>query len=453
MEFKRIIDENRETYMAELFEVLRQESISAEDRGIRECVELVAGKLTNAGMDSVEIIETDRHPIIYGEYHVSDEAKTMLIYGHYDVQPPDPLEEWESPPFEPAIRDGRVYARGAGDNKGQIMAQILAVKTYIEEEGSLPINLKFVIEGEEETGSPNLPAFVEKNREKLETDLVYTSDGPMLADGHPVVLLGVRGLLYVELIAEGSKFDNHSGNKGNIARNPAWELMDLLGTMKDDDGKVLIEGFYDDVLPPTEKELELIDRLPFDLEEVRENIGDENIEFTKEDYYRALCFEPTFNIAGFTSGYGGEGAKTIIPAEAKVKMDMRLVMNQDPDEIFERLRRHVEKHAPNVEVKKLGMMQPSRTSSELEFIEPMRKSAEISFGREAFIQPSLGGSLPDAVWTKILGVPSVVVPYANVDEANHSPNENLIVEHFYKGIETTCRVISEMGKLDRKNNI
>ena len=146
MEFKRIIDENRETYMAELFEVLRQESISAEDRGIRECVELVAGKLTNAGMDSVEIIETDRHPIIYGEYHVSDEAKTMLIYGHYDVQPPDPLEEWESPPFEPAIRDGRVYARGAGDNKGQIMAQILAVKTYIKAEGSLPINLKFVIE-------------------------------------------------------------------------------------------------------------------------------------------------------------------------------------------------------------------------------------------------------------------------------------------------------------------
>ncbi|KKK32958.1 deacylase [Salinicoccus sediminis] len=453
MEFKRIIDENRETYMAELFEVLRQESISAEGRGIPECAELMAGKLKSAGIEDVEIIETEYNPVVCGEYHVSDDAKTMLIYGHYDVQPPDPLEEWVSPPFEPTIRDGRVYARGAGDNKGQIMAQILAVKTYIEAEGSLPINVKFVIEGEEETGSPNLPAFVEQHKEKLETDLVYTSDGPMLADGHPVVLLGVRGLLYVELTARGSQFDNHSGNKGNIARNPAWELMNLLSTMKDDNGRVLIEGFYDNVLPPTEKELELIDRLPFDLDDVSRNIGDDSIEFTKADYYRALCFEPTFNIAGFTSGYGGEGAKTIIPAEAKVKMDMRLVMDQDPDEIFERLRNHVEKHAPDVEVEKLGIMQPSRTSSELEFIEPIRRSAEKSFGREAFIQPSLGGSLPDAVWTKILGVPSVVVPYANIDEANHSPNENLVVEHFYKGIETTCRVISEIGELDQGYSI
>src|SRR5699024_1432209 len=244
------------------------------------------------------------------------------------------------------------------------------------------------------------------------------------------------------------KFDNHSGNKGNIALNPAWELMDLLSTMKDDNGRVLIEGFYDDVLPLTAKESALIDRLPFDLDDVRKNIGDDSIELTKSDYYRALCALPICNIAGFTSGYGGEGAKTIIPAEAKVKIDMRLVMNQNPDEIIERFRNHVKKHAPDVKVQKLGTMQPSRTSSELEFIEPIRRSAEKSFGRETFIQPSLGGSLPDAVWTKILGVPSVIVPYANIDEANHSPNENLVVEHFYKGIETTCRVISEIEKLN-----
>lgn len=450
MEFKKIIDENRQVYLEELFEVLRQKSISAQDDGIRECAEMVAGKLREAGIQDVEIIETKNHPVIYGEYHVSDEAMTMLIYGHYDVQPPEPLEEWDSPPFEPTIRNGRIYARGAGDNKGQIMAQILSVKTYLETEGNLPINVKFVIEGEEETGSPNLSSFVEQHKEKLAANFVYTSDGPMLPDGHPYVLLGVRGILYVELNAKGSAFDNHSGNKGNIAQNPAWEIIDLLGTMRDATGKVLIEGFYDEVQLPTEAELELLGKLPFDLEEIRENVGDDTLDISKEAYYRKLCFEPTFNIAGITSGYGGEGSKTIIPAKAKVKMDMRLVMNQDPERIFELFRDHVKKHAPDVEVTKLGTMSPSRTSSELEFIEPIRMAAQESFGKEAFIQPSLGGSLPDAVWTKILGVPSVLVPYANVDEANHSPNENLITEHFYKGIETTCRVIYEMGKLDSK---
>lgn len=444
MDFRRVIEANRESYMDELFEVLRQKSISAQNDGIRECAELMMEKLTDAGIGHVELMETEIHPVVYGEYHVSDDAPTILIYGHYDVQPPDPIGEWESPPFEPTIRDGRIYARGAGDNKGQIMAQIMAIRTYLEAEGELPVNVKFLIEGEEEIGSVNLDSFVAQHREKLEADLVYTSDGPMLPDGHPYVLLGVRGMLYVELEAREADFDNHSGNKGNIVPNPAWKLMDLLRTMRNEDGKILIEGFYDTVKAPTKRERELIEKLPFDLEEVRRNVGHAGIEMTKAEYYRKLCFEPTFNISGFTSGYGGEGAKTIIPGDAKVKIDMRLIMDQDPDVIFELVRDHVAKHAPDVSVKKLGQMSPSRSSVDLPFIEPIRKAAEASFGKEAFIQPSMGGSLPDAVWTKVLGTPSVVVPYANVDEANHSPNENLVVEHFYSGIETTCRVIAEM---------
>ncbi|SOC41954.1 M20/M25/M40 family metallo-hydrolase [Salinicoccus kekensis] len=447
MDYKSIIERNRENYLESLFEVIRQKSISAENEGIEECAELVAEKMSEAGVGHVEIIKGAHHPVVYGEHIVSEDAMTLLIYGHYDVQPPDPVEEWDSEPFEPVIRDGRIYARGVGDNKGQFMAQILAFRTYMEAHGNTPINIKFIIEGEEEVGSRNLEPFIHKHKDKLKADLVYTSDGPMLSNGHPYILLGVRGMLYVELNAEGSAFDNHSGNKGNIARNPVWELVHLLGTMKDADGRVLIDGFYDEVKPPTDLEKELLMQLPFDLEEIRKEIGDDSLEMTKEEYYQKLCFEPVLNISGLVSGYGGEGAKTIIPSTAKLKLDMRLVMDQNPERIYELLEAHVEKHAPGVRMKRIGMMHPSRTSAEHPYIEPLRRAVEKGFGKKAYIQPSMGGSLPDAVWTKILGAPSVVVPYANADEANHSPNENLVVENFYNGIASTCMAIDALNEL------
>lgn len=444
MNYKNIIEENKDDYLEELFEVIRQKSISAQNEGIEECAHLVAEKMSEAGVGHVEIIEGDHNPVVYGEHIASSDAMTLLIYGHYDVQPADPIEEWDSEPFEPAIRNGKIYARGAGDNKGQFMAQILAFKTYVEAHGNVPINIKFLIEGEEEIGSVNLETFIEKHKEKLAADLVYTSDGPILSNGHPYLLLGVRGLLYVEMSAKGSDFDNHSGNKGNIANNPAWELVELLNTMKDKEGKVLIEGFYDEVKLPTELEKEMLNQLPFNIEDIRKDIGDDSINMNKEDYYHRLCFEPTLNIAGFTSGYGGEGAKTIIPSTAKLKMDMRLVMNQDPKKIYELMEAHVRKHAPAVDMKPLGMMSPSRTSADLPFVEPIRQAVEEGFGRRAYVQPSMGGSLPDAVWTKILNAPSVVVPYANADEANHSPNENLDVDNLYNGINSTCLVIDAL---------
>ncbi|CAM4191735.1 M20/M25/M40 family metallo-hydrolase [Lacicoccus alkaliphilus] len=346
MDYKAIINQHKESYLEELFEVIRQKSISAENVGIEACAELVGEKMAAAGVRHVEIIKGDHHPVVYGEHIVSEDAMTLLIYGHYDVQPPDPLEEWDSEPFEPTIRDGRIYARGVGDNKGQFMAQLLAFKTYMTAHGNLPINIKFLIEGEEEIGSRNLEPFIRTHKDKLKADLVYTSDGPMLSNGHPYILLGVRGMLYVELNAEGSAFDNHSGNKGNIARNPVWELVHLLGTMKDSAGRTLIEGFYDEVKPPTDLEKELLMQLPFHLEEIRRDIGDDTLEMTKEEYYRKLCFEPTLNISGLVSGYGGEGAKTIIPSTAKLKLDMRLVMDQDPEKIYQSLEDHIEAHAP-----------------------------------------------------------------------------------------------------------
>lgn len=435
----------KDEYLEKLFTLLRQRSISAQNIGVRECASLLKGMMEEAGIQT-RLIESAGQPIVYGEIINDPNAFTLLIYGHYDVQPPEPVDEWESPPFEPSIRDGKIYCRGAGDNKGQLMAQVLAIQTYKEVFGELPINIKMVFEGEEESASDSLELFVKNNKELLKADLVYTSDGPMHDSGAPYVLLGVRGVLCVELTAKGGDWDNHSGNKGNIVPNPAWKLIDLLRTMRDPDGKILIEGFYDDIRKPTHQEVELLKSLPFNQEDVGEKIGFKKLAMDGETYYRKLTLEPTFNIAGFTSGYGGEGTKTIIPSKAGLKMDMRLVVDQDPDAIYESFCKHVERFDPDIEVKRLGDMKPSRTSSGHKLVKVITDAVKASYQKEPILQPSLGGSLPDYVWTQILEVPSVIVPYANFDEANHSPNENMGVQNFFDGIKCTCSVIQSLSK-------
>ncbi|WP_408011446.1 M20/M25/M40 family metallo-hydrolase [Pseudalkalibacillus sp. A8] len=448
-EISNVIEQGKDQYLEHLFTLLRQKSISAQNIGIGDCAELLKSMMKDIGINT-RLIETDGHPVVYGEIIKDHDAFTLLIYGHYDVQPPDPLDEWLSPPFEPTIRNGKIFCRGAGDNKGQLMAQVLAIKTYLDTFGELPINIKMVFEGEEESASVNLASFVEKNKDLLKADLVYTSDGPMHDSGAPYVLLGVRGMLYVELTAKGADWENHSGNKGNIVPNPAWKLIDLLRTMRDENGRVLIEGFYDDIRKPTEKEKEIIKQLPFDREQVAEKIGYKQLDMTGEEYYHKLTMEPTFNIAGFTSGYGGEGPKTIIPSQATLKMDMRLVVDQDPNNIYKKFCAHVEKHAPDIEVKHLGDMKPSRTPADQKVVDVVTGAVSKSFDQEPILQPSLGGSLPDYIWTKILGLPSVVVPYANFDEANHSPNENIGVDNFINGIKCTCHVIHKLGEYSKQ---
>ncbi|MFC0272853.1 M20/M25/M40 family metallo-hydrolase [Metabacillus herbersteinensis] len=440
-----LIDNRKDEYLEQLFTLLRQKSISTQNIGVRDCAELLKGMMKEIGIET-RLLETAGHPIVYGEIMKDPSAFTLLIYGHYDVQPAEPLDEWLSSPFEPTIRDGKIYCRGVGDNKGQLMAQVLAIKTYLDAFGEIPINIKLVFEGEEECASANLAEFVENNKELLAADLVYTSDGPMHDSGSPFVLLGVRGMLYVELTAKGADWDNHSGNKGNIVPNPSWEIIDLLRTMRDENGRVLIEGFYDHIVKPTEKEIQIIKKLPYNQKDIAEKIGYSGLDMDGETYYRRLTMEPTFNIAGFTSGYGGEGSKTIIPSKAVLKMDMRLVVEQDPDDIFEKFCNHVKKHAPNIEVKRLGDMKPSRTSADHEIVGVVSNAVRNSFQTDLILQPSMGGSLPDYVWTKILGIPSVVVPYANFDEANHSPNENMGVQNFLDGIKCTCYVINEISK-------
>ncbi len=446
VDMEKLIDERREIYLEQLFTLLRQKSISAQNIGILETATMLRGMMEDIGINA-RLIETDGHPVVYGEVIRHPGAFTLLIYGHYDVQPAELADGWDSPPFEPTIRDGRIYCRGAGDNKGQLMAQLMAVKTYLDVRHSLPINVKFMFEGEEESGSPNLAVFVEQHKELLACDLVYTSDGPLHETGLPMVVLGVRGMLYVELSCQTSKWDNHSGNKGNIVPNPAMRLIQLLASMRDgEDGRVLIDGFYDNVQEPTEAERAHLRQLPYDNAQAGRQAGYEELDMDAETYYRRLMYEPTLNICGFSSGYSGEGSKTIIPAKATVKMDMRLVAGQDPDDIYQKLCAHVARHAPGVEVRHLGDMKPSRTPVHHPLVQQVIAAVESAYRQPPVVAPALGGSLPDYVWTQILGVPSVLVPYANSDEANHSPNENIGVENFVNGIRCACHVIDRIGR-------
>jgi acetylornithine deacetylase/succinyl-diaminopimelate desuccinylase-like protein len=444
---KQSLEDTKEEYLETFFSLVRQKSISAQNIGVQECADLVETLMKDAGIDAKQI-ETEGNPVVYGEVIHPDNDFTVLFYGHYDVQPPEPLELWETEPFEPTIRDGKIYGRGTGDNKGQFIAHILAVKTLLSLEEKLPINVKFLIEGEEEVGSIHLASFVEKHKDLLEADVAYTSDGPMNGPDQPTVILGNRGLLYVELHAKGAVRDNHSGNKGNIAPNPAMDLVQLLQTMINQEGEVLINGFYDDILIPTEEEKEHLKSLPFDPKETAEIVGLDNLDMTGEEYYANLCLKPTFNIAGFGSGYTGEGSKTIIPSEATVKIDMRLAADQHPEKIFHALKKHVEafESRSTITVQELGGVKPSRTPLHLEVVQNVIDSVRLAHDKEPLVVPALGGTVPMYVFTDLLKIPSLLIPYANVDENNHSPYENIGVKEFYDGIKTTCAALLTLGK-------
>lgn len=445
-EVKQALEKEKDAHLETFFRLIRQKSISAQDIGVEDCANLVEEIMTDAGIDARQI-ETDGKPVVYGEVIEPDNDFTILFYGHYDVQPPEPLELWESDPFEPTIRDGKVYGRGTGDNKGQFVAHILAVKTLLQLYGKLPVNVKFLIEGEEEIGSVNLAPFIEKHKDLLKADVAYTSDGPMNGPEEPTVMLGNRGLLYIELNAKGAVRDNHSGNKGNIAPNPAMDLIQLVRTMVDEDGTVKIDGFYDDLLKPTEEELEHIRSLPFDPKATAEVVGVDELDMTAEEYYSKLCLNPTFNIAGFGSGYTGEGSKTIIPSEAKLKIDMRLAADQNPDKIFEAVNAHVEsfESSSTITLEKMGGVKPSRTPMHLDVVQNIAKSVELAHELNPLVVPALGGTGPMYVFTDILEIPSVMVPYANIDENNHSPYENMGVKEYYDGIRTTCAALLTLG--------
>lgn len=439
------IEANRDAFVARLMDYVRHPSISAHNQGIGEVAQMLVKMLEKLGM-TAETIATSGHPMVLGRRDVAPDKPTVLLYGHYDVQPPDPLDLWTSPPFEPTIRDGRIYARGVGDNKGQHFAQLMALESHLAVTGDLPCNVLFLLEGEEEIGSPHIAEFVRAHADRLKADLVVTSDGPLHESGLPIVTFGVRGVAGFELRAKTASRDVHSGNFGGVVPNAVWTLVHLLATMKDEDGAITIEGLTEPVIPPTNLERDAVERLPLDLEAIKAELGLSRLDAPAgRGYFDRLMFHPTLTINGFHGGYGGPGMKTVLPCEAVVKCDIRLVEPLTPDYVFDKVRAHVEKHAPEVEFVPLNGMLPSKTPMDSPYVEPIRRAVVAARGVEPLLYPTVGGSLPDYVFTKILGVPAFGTPYANPDERNHAPNENMEVERFIKGIKTGAALLTYLG--------
>ncbi|MFL5662564.1 MAG: M20/M25/M40 family metallo-hydrolase [Ktedonobacteraceae bacterium] len=441
------IDEHSQPFLARLIDYLRRPSISAYGEGIGEVAEYIAGVMRQMGL-AVRIMPTNGWPMVFGEYNARPGAPTVLLYGHYDVQPPDPLDEWISPPFEPTIRNGRLYARGVGDNKGQHFAQLMALETLLACRDTLPCNVKVLLEGEEEVGSPHMPEFIRAHHDELQADLVIVSDGPVHENGQSTISFGVRGVLDIELRARGANRDLHSGHWGGIVPNPLWTLVHLLATMKNERGEITIAGFYDNVQPLTESERQALAKLPIDVHEIKQSLDLQRLDEPQErDYFERLAAWPTLTINGIHGGYGGPGSKTVLPHEAIAKCDIRLVEAQTAEEILARVKAHVQRHAPEVSVTSYGGMDPSKTSLDSPFAEPLRLAIIAAQGAAPLLVPAKGASLPNYVFTKTLGIPAFGVPYANHDESNHAPNENMEVARFFMGIKTGAAMLSYLGTM------
>jgi succinyl-diaminopimelate desuccinylase len=441
-----------ERFERELCELLRIPSVSADPGrrdDIRRAADWVAGQFRGLGF-ATEIIPTAGHPLVYAESPRVEGAPTVLVYGHYDVQPPEPLEKWTSPPFEPTIRDGCVVARGATDDKGQLFTHVKSAEAWIKTEGRLPVNLKYLIEGEEEVGSANLEHFVVANAEKLACDCVVISDSSQLAPGQPAITCGLRGIAYYELVLRGPNRDLHSGTFGGTVTNPANALARMLAALIDGRGKIQVPGFYDDVVELSDREREQTAALPFDEEHYREEIG--VAALSGEEGYTTLerrWARPTFDLCGLTSGYQGEGAKTVLPAVASAKVSFRLVPNQDPEKITQGLKTLLaEICPPGIEMELLshhgspGVLVPQDSP----YMQAAARAIEYAFGvRPVFIRE--GGSIPVvATFADALGVDTLLLGWGQDDDNTHSPNEKFSLADFHRAIKASTRLWEEIGK-------
>lgn len=445
---------NRERYLEELKALLAIPSISAlpEHAGdVRRCAEWCGEEMRRVGLQNVELVETPGNPIVYGEWLGAAGAPTILFYGHYDVQPVDPLDLWTTPPFEATVRDGEIFARGAADDKGQVFMHLKAIEAHIKQNGRLPVNIKLILEGEEEVGSVNLDNFVKANTEKLKADVVVISDSAMFARGVPSICYGLRGLVYFQIDVRGSNTDLHSGVFGGALANPATVLAQMLAQMKERNGTVKIPGFYDDVVPLQEEERQAWATLPFNEKQYRKDFGIPKVH--GEPGYTTLertWARPTFEVNGLLSGFTGEGAKTVLPAVAMAKVSMRLVPNQDPDKIAELFEAYCAKVAPkSVEVKVTRMHggKPWMASFDNKFIQAAGRAIEQGFGRKPVFTRE-GGSIPVvATFQEELGLPSVLFGVGLPDENAHAPNEKLDCGNFHNGIISSAILYEEIGKL------
>ena len=423
-------DENR--YLEELKEFVRIPSISADPEkaeNMIDCANWVKGQLDNMGMYNTEIIETKRHPSVYGEWCKAEGKPTILIYGHYDVQPVDPVDLWDSPPFEPTVKDGGLYGRGTVDDKGQILLHMKAVEAHLQAEGELPINIKFLVEGEEEVGSVNLVPLIKDNLEKLKADLILISDSSMFAKGMPSICYGLRGISYFELRVKGTNGDLHSGSFGGAVINPANALARIIAKLKDENGRILIPGIYDDVLPLTDEERKVFANLPHDDEKYREMLGAPEL-FGEEGYstLERVWARPCLDVNGIISGYTGEGAKTVIPAKASAKISLRLVPNQTPDRVEELFRKYIEEIAPpsvEVEIETLHGGMPYISPIDNPIFDSVREALKKGFKADT-VAIREGGSIPIVTaFTERLKSPVILFGFGLPSEHADAPNARI----------------------------
>jgi acetylornithine deacetylase/succinyl-diaminopimelate desuccinylase-like protein len=416
---------------------------------IRRAAEFARDELRSAGLGA-ELIEGEGNPLVYAEWLGAPGKPTILFYGHYDVQPPDPLDEWKSDPFEPTIRGNDIFARGAADDKGQVYLQIKAVEGFLKTAGKLPVNVKFLLEGEEETGGEHIEAYVKTRPPRLKADAAVVCDTEMFAPELPTICVGLRGLMYGELIVEGANHDLHSGIYGGAAPNPIQAIAEILSALKDRDGHILIPGFYDRVVPPSEKERAAWASLPFDEKEyiekemgARELVGEPEVSLFERVWAR-----PTVEVHGIRGGFVGEGAKTVIPARAVAKISTRLVGDQRTSEAAEQLAEAIQAFKPRgvtAEFKVLSCGEPSLTNPDNPFIHAAAEALKQIFGKETVYIRS-GGSIPIVgVFDRYLGVPSVMMGFGLPDDNLHAPNEKFHLPNFYRGIESIARYLEILG--------
>lgn len=448
------IDDHGDSFLDELFELLSIPSISTDEayaQDVHRCATWLVDHLRDIGLESVDLFETDGHPVVYAEHtEAGEEAATLMLYGHYDVQPPDPLDEWESPPFEPEIRDDKIFARGATDDKGQFFAHVKGLEAWLEATGDLPINVKLLLEGEEEVGSAHLPDWLEANREKLECDAVIISDSSMFAPGIPTITYGLRGLAYLEMTVHGPDHDLHSGLYGGAVPNPINELSRIVAALHDEEGRVTIPGFYDEVRPLEPDERREFADLPFDSEGFVEEAGVRKLK--GEDGYSTLeriWARPTLDCNGIWGGYTGEGAKTVLPASAHAKFSCRLVPDQDPDDIAARAEQWVREladDAVDVDVQVFHGGPPVITERDVPAVRAARRALTKVWDRETVFTRG-GGSIPIvSAFSKILEAPTVLMGFGLEDDRLHSPNEKFNVENFDAGIRASAHLWEEMAR-------
>jgi acetylornithine deacetylase/succinyl-diaminopimelate desuccinylase-like protein len=441
--FNAYVDANADRFIAELQKLCSQPSVAAQNLGLPETAEMVLEMLQDIGADARLVQVADAPPVVYGETGTGD--KTLIIYDHYDVQPPEPLDQWESDPFSPEIRGGFLYARGASDNKGDLLSRLQAIEAYQETIGELPLKLKFVVEGEEEVGSPHLTQFVAENKELLlGADGCLWEGGRKDMAGRPEIYMGLKGIMYVELRTKGASRDLHS-SWAPLVPNPVWRLVWALNTLKDEEDRITVDGLMEHVVEPPAEELELLRKIPFAEDKIRKDYGIAQFLGGVEgvDALRKYLYAPTCTICGIRAGYISEGSKTVLPNEAIVKLDFRLVPNLEPDLVLDLLRKHLDRRGfEDVEIIPMSGEHPAKSSPEAPIVRAAIEAARIVYGQEPAVYPLMAGSGPMYPLSQALGIPAVSgVGVGHAQSRIHAPNENIRLTDYIQAVKYNGQLI------------